>query len=80
MESIQEKVLIDILLGNINIDFDFLALKTLLARLQQRIKKNPGSATIKDSVIELQDFFAKFGHLPKTQEEIGKIMRIRIAS
>lgn len=80
MESISEKVLIDILLGNINIDFDFLALRTLLTRLQQRIKKNPGSATINDCVIELQEFFAKFGHLPKTQEDMDKILRIRKAS
>ena len=80
MESVPEKVLNDLVLGNINVEFDFLALKIMLARLRQRVKMEPGLTTIQGCVTELQDFFVKFGHLPKTQHDLEKIFRSRSVS
>jgi hypothetical protein len=80
LESVSEKVLSDLVLGNINIDFDFLALKIMLSRLRQRVKMEPSPTTIQGCVNELQSFFVKFGHLPKTQQDMEKIFRSRSVS
>ena len=77
MENIPEKVLADIVLNKIHVNFDFLALKIMLTRLQQKVKTNPDSATVNQCVAEFKNFLTKFGHLPKTQEDIAKIMQSR---
>lgn len=77
MENIPEKVLSDIVLSNIHVNFDFLALKIMLTRLQQKVKTNPDSTTVNECVNELKNFLIRFGNLPKTQEDIAKIMKCR---
>lgn len=77
VETIPEEVLSDIVLNKIFINFDFLALKIMLSRLQQKVRTNPDSATVNECVAEFKNFLNKFGHLPKTQEDIAKIMQSR---
>lgn len=80
MEDLSDKVLIDILTGTINIDFDFLAFKIMLTRLRQKVKIDPRLATIQECVNELQSFFTKYGSLPRMQRDIDKISGSRRAS
>ena len=77
VENIPEKVLADIVLNKISVNFNFLALKIMLTRLQQKVKTHPDPATVNECVAEFKNFLIKFAHLPKTQEDIAKIMKSR---
>jgi hypothetical protein len=75
MESIPEKVLSELVMGRVKVDLDFLALKIMLSRLQQRVRIAPDSNTLQPCVEELQNFLAKFGYLPSVQKDVEKILR-----
>ncbi len=77
MTSIPEKLLVDLISGKIDEEFEFLALNILLARLRQEARTRPDPATIQKGVKELQSLFAKFGNLPCTKSDIDRIMKAR---
>ncbi|HBE78572.1 MAG TPA: hypothetical protein DDW65_12475 [Firmicutes bacterium] len=75
MESIPEEVLRELVMGKVKVDLDFIALKIMLSRLQQRVKMTPDSNNLQPSVKELQIFLAKFGYLPNVQKDVEKILK-----
>jgi hypothetical protein len=56
---------------------EFLATKLLLGRLNGAYKKDPSPAKVKEYIAELRAFFEKNSNLPKTQDDLKKIIEGR---
>ena len=78
--NIPNQTLSLLLTGNLTCEFNFLALKILLTRLQMKIRKDPQPYTIAACVTELQEFLHKMRQLPAAQKDIEKILQLRSQS
>lgn len=63
----------DLVTGEIDCNFEFLAVKLLLFRLRLNVKNNPNEDVIKKSTEELHNFFVKKQRIPLTQRDLKKI-------
>lgn len=76
VSDISDKVWTDIVLGKMDCDFEFLALKFLLVRLRIKVRYNPTDYTIQSCVDELKNGFKMYEHIPVTHQDLEKIKRI----
>lgn len=76
---ITDEVCKDIILGRINQEFEFLALKILLSRLRLKSQQDPSPSALQQSVAELKGLFVKFGNMPSMQRDFEKIMNGRLS-
>ena len=60
--------------GQANLEFEFLATKMIMGRLNKDYKKDPSSDNAKKLVYELREFFQKNEKLPKAQADMKKIV------
>lgn len=72
--KIFEKTWSDLISADINLDFEFLALKILLSRLRLKIKLDSSPENLRDSVEELKNLFIRFQNLPVAQRDLQKIL------
>lgn len=72
--NIPIKVWTDLLTGKINHEFEFLAMKILLARLRSTLNHDSSPAAVQKCIGELKAMFIKFGHLPVAQRDLAKIL------
>lgn len=63
----------ELVLGNIDFEFEFLAIKILIFRIRLNIKKNNSHETIIKSARELRNLFLKTIKLPIAQNDLKKI-------
>lgn len=63
--------------GQGNFEFEFLATKMVMGRLNKEYNKDSSPSAVKKSVTELRDFFVKNSHLPKAQADLKKIVEGR---
>jgi hypothetical protein len=69
----QNPVWKELIYGESQDQFDFLATKIILGRLSLRYRQNPSPQMIERCVQELRRFFDKNSHLPKVQADLKKI-------
>ena len=74
--DISNKIWNDIVSGNIDCEFEFLALKFLLARLKLKVRYNPTEVTIQACADELKGTFAKYRHIPIASHDLEKLKKI----
>lgn len=75
ISKIPESVWMDLLIGQYNKEFEFLAFKILLARLRLAISRDSNPLVLQKSKEELKTLFLKFGHLPVAQKDLAKITK-----
>ena len=63
----------DIVKNKVNFNFEFLAVKILLARLKLTVKYDPSPETIENCAAELRNLFVKTGRLPSVKKDLKKI-------
>ncbi len=74
IDTVSEKILRDIVTGEIEFKFDFLALKILLSRLLLNVKHDASPDSVKKAVNELKEFFKKTQNIPLSQQDLQKIL------
>lgn len=74
IKGVKPKVWEDVVKGDADISFDFLAVKMLIGRLQRGIKTDASPEAMNNAVEELQTLFQKVSHLPMGQKDFQKIM------
>lgn len=70
-DEIWERILCDKLM----INFEFLAIKILLARLKLTIKLNPETNLINECISEFRNLIVKTRRLPSVQRDLKKIIK-----
>ena len=70
-DEIWERILCDELM----INFEFLAIKILLARLKLTIKLNPEPNLINECISEFRNLIVKTRRLPSVQRDLNKIIK-----
>lgn len=72
-DNISEQTWQDLLLGRLDCNFEFLALKILLTRLRFKLQQDNSPASLRQCVAEVKGLFEKMGNLPKAQEDLKKL-------
>ena len=63
----------ELVIGEINFEFEFLAIKILLFRIRLNLKKDNSPEKIKKSIEDLRNLFLKTIKLPIAQKDLKKI-------
>ncbi len=63
----------ELVIGNIDFEFEFLAIKILLFRIRLNLKKDNSPEKIKKSIEDLRNLFLKTIKLPIAQNDLKKI-------
>ena len=70
---INDEKLKDLILGKTSYQFDFLALKILMTRLQKKVARDASGSTIASVMEEFKEFMHKYEHLPQAKSDISKL-------
>jgi len=63
----------ELVVGNINFEFEFLAIKILLFRIRLNLKRDNSTEIINKSIEDLRNLFLKTIKLPIAQQDLKKI-------
>lgn len=72
--NISDQTLKDLICKDLDVEFEFLALKILLSRLRLKAKSDSTPNAINNSIAELRKLFDRFANLPALQKDLQKIM------
>ena len=72
--NLSDQTLKDLILKELDAEFEFLAFKILLSRLRLKAMYDATPNAINNSIAELRKLFARFENLPTLQRDLEKIM------
>ncbi|NLY88465.1 MAG: hypothetical protein GX085_02440 [Firmicutes bacterium] len=75
LSKIADQTWEDLILKDLDLEFEFLALKILLSRLRLKVKTDSTPDAIKNSVEEIKKLFARFENLPSAQKDLQRIIK-----
>lgn len=73
IEQVPINIWTDVISGKINPDYQFLALKILLARLKLKTMQDPSPVVMQESIDEIKKFFIKCIKIPSCRADFEKI-------
>ena len=74
IERIPKQIWIDTITGKINCEFEFLALKIVLARLRLDVMRNQSAEAYGKYADELKNLFIRSQKIPSAQNDLKKII------
>ncbi len=69
--SLSDEIWKKVLIGETVVDFEFLAVKLLLSRLQLKLRRDPSQ--LEQLKGEFRNIFVQKAHLPATQKDLSKL-------